>query len=330
MNILKKIAHTCKNGPYDLIGGFYSEKLMKLDMLASGNDLIMYNEANSMLHRKELAQALNQFKTMLTLLNERRKKPLELIAKIERKIKKIENPAAYRAEKRNARLIAEYKSLSETYISNGDQLFKNEDYEKSSEVYGKLINTYTLLEEKGHFISPQDKADAYWNRALSLDHFAESLLYKSNKKIVIEEVLRLCKQALGLYRSHVDRKTCMNVIAACEKFIEEQRITKFEIFVSLMLSGEELDELNKVDSLINNRQELEISFDDSSKNEASDAEDSEIILVPARIPPALTFMKEGLPVSEPEASNGQRKRKVRSELESLEFFGWDKRAKKLN
>lgn len=209
----------------------------------------------------------------------------------------------------------------------------NENYKEGSEVYGKLINIYSLLEEKGQFVSPKDKADAYWNRALSLEHFSESLSFKSNKKLVIEEVHRLCKQALELYRSRLDRQMCQAFLAECERFIEGQRLTDFEILVSLMLSCEEVGEFNKVSSLIDNREELEISLDVSSKSEVSDEEDSEITVVPARIPPTLTFMKEALPiapVSEPVASNGQRKRKVRSEIDSLEFFGWDKKAKKLN
>jgi tetratricopeptide (TPR) repeat protein len=306
---------------------------MKLGILASDTDLRMYNEANIMLQRNNYFEAFSQFSTLLTLLNERRNKPLDLIARIERKIKKIQDPIAYKAEKRQSQLISKYRELSEIYISNADKLFKSENYKEAAEGYGKLINIYSLLEEKGHFVPAKDKADAYWNRALSLDHFSESISFKSNKKMLIEEVLRLCNQALGLYRNHKDRKLCTAVIAGCEKFIEEQRLTKFEIFISLMLSGEEVDEFNQVSSLIENREDLEMSFDGSSKSEASDEEDSEITVVPARIPPTLTFMKEALPIehiAEPEASNGQKKRKVRSELESLEFFGWEKKAKKLN
>lgn len=172
-------------------------------------DISMFNEAKYFHQQGKPQQAIDTISTLLMLLEEKRRKPLNFIKKIKYWLKNLTS---------NASLIQSVPTKKNTISEKadkvnrlGEEFIDQRNYQQAARTYNLLVNLYSSL---GNSIPPTQKANAYWNKGLALQYYALELDSEVVRSLCMDKAIEAVQEAKNLYNSGTPGKT------NCERFLE--------------------------------------------------------------------------------------------------------------
>ncbi len=206
---------------------------------------VLFNEAQSLFEQQEQQKALESFQTLLTLLQDQRKKDKTLINQVQRYIERIQDPVGFAAKQRalqqiarNSMRIAEQQQIIDEASLCADAFYQKGHFEMAATRYSHSVTLLTAFKQR----RPFDLGHAYWNFAMANISWASQLqLTDPNKAQLLKDQAKLqIQEAMLAYPSSAKKD-----LQACQAKLTE--LTTFLITKEQSQSFIDVEEISSAD-----------------------------------------------------------------------------------